>query len=876
VRRRNRHLEDLDRDIQDHIELETQNNIERGMSPEDARSAALRAFGNVARIKEDTREVWTVMWFERLKQDVRFALRVLRKSPGFTTVAILTLALGIGANAVVLSVMNSFLLHPLNVPQEDSLYQIERGKDKAGTFSYPDYLDLRDRNSSFEDLVAYDIEQVGLDTGDNPTRAWSDVVSGNYFDALKVQPYLGRFFHANDERGAGSAAYIVLSYAYWHSHFHDDLGVLGRTVRVNKHPFTIFGVAPADFHGTLTFAYPDFYLPMVNREQVAGVNDLNQRNKKWIFMVMGHLKAGITPAQAIADLNAIGADLEKTYPNDESQMTFAFARPGLYGDLLGPPVQAFLIGLSVLAALILLAACANLGSLFAARAADRSREVALRLALGSGRQRILRQLFTEAVLLSLIGGMVGILCSVVLLRGLSAWQPFPRWPIHVPVNPDAKVYAAGLLLSIASGFLFGAVPVRQVLRTDPYEIVKAGGIGRTRWRIAARELLLVAQIAICGVLVTSSMVAVRGLLRSLHTEFGFEPQNALLVETDLSMAGYNGEKLPAMQKRLIDAMAAIPGAQSVGLINELPLGGSRSSSYVFTDETTVMRAENAAGNPLFYRVSPDYFRAAGTAMLSGRTFTWHDDKEAPRVAVVNQEFARRIFGSVTGATGRYFKSRDFGTGKGIQVVGVVKDGKYVSLSEDPQPAMFFPSLQAPSSATRVVVRSNDNPQQIAAAMRGALRNLDSGLPFEIEAWDKELESSTALFAPRMATVSLGILGLMGAILSITGVFGMAAYTVSKRMRELGIRMALGAQRRQVLHAAVGRSLRLLAFGSTAGLFLGILASRVLAAIVYQATPRDPFVLSGVVLAMALLGLLATWIPAQRALSIEPLKLLREE
>ncbi len=373
------------------------------------------------------------------------------------------------------------------------------------------------------------------------------------------------------------------------------------------------------------------------------------------------------------------------------------------------------------------------------------------------------------------------------------------------------------------------------------------------------------------------MVSVRGLLRLLNTEFGFEPQNAVLVETDLSMAGYNAEKVPAMQKRLLDAMAAIPGAQSVGLINQLPLSGGRTSSYVFSDETTDLSAANAAGNPLFYRVSPDFFRAAGTAMLSGRTFTWHDDKDAPRVAVVNQEFARRIFGSVTGATGRYFKSRDFSAGMRIEVVGVVEDGKYVTLSEYPQPAMFFPSLQmAPSSATWIVVRSNQDPQQTAEAMHTALRDLDPGLPFAIQTWTKELESSTALFAPRMATVSLGILGAMGAMLAITGVFGMAAYTVSKRMRELGIRMALGAQRRQVLQAALGRAIQLLAFGSAAGLLLGILASRVLAVIVYQATPRDPLVLTGVVLAMAVLGLLATWIPAQRALSIEPLKLLREE
>jgi len=873
VRRRNRFLDDLDQDIQDHIAREIQDNIERGMSQEDARSAALRKFGNVARIKEDTREVWTIVWLERFKQDVRFALRVLRKSPGFTIVAIVTLALAIGANAVVFSVMNAFLLHPLNVPQADSLYQIERGRDKNGRQSYPDYIDLRDRNSSFEDLVAYDIAQVGLDAGDSPSRAWIDIVSGNYFDALKIQPHLGHFFHASDEHGTNSAPYIVLGYAYWHTHFHDDPGVVGRPVHVNKYPFTILGVAPPDFHGTLMFGHPDFYVPMVNQEQVEGKNDLNLRNKRWIFTVMGHLKTGITPAQAIVDLNAIGAELEKTYPNDDSQMNFALASPGLYGDLLGSPVQAFLTGLALLAALILLAACANLGSLFAARAADRSREVALRLALGASRQRILRQLFTEAVLISLIGGTVGILCSVVLLHGLSAWQPFPRWPVHVPVNPDANVYAIGLLLSIASGFLFGAVPVRQVLRTDPYEIVKSGSIAKTRWRIAIRELLLIAQIAICGVLVTSSMVAVRGLLRSLHSNFGFEAQNAILIETDLSMAGYTGEKVPAMQKHMIDAMEAIPGAQFVGLIDELPLWGGRSAASVFTDETTDLRAANAVGQSLLYRISPEYFHAAGTAVLFGRTFTWHDDKDAPRVAVVNQEFAHRIFGSVTGAMGRYYKTSD---GKRIQVVGVVENGKYESLTEDPQPAMFFPLPQSPSSPTWVVVRSNHDPQQMATAMRSTLRDLDTGLPFSIQTWNKELDSSTVLFGARMATVSLGVLGVMGAMLSITGVFGMAAYSVSKRMRELGIRMALGAQRKQVLQAALGRALQLLAFGSAAGLLLGIFASRVLAFIVYQATPRDPVVLTGVVFAMLLLGLVATWIPAQRALSIDPLRLLREE
>jgi predicted permease len=591
-----------------------------------------------------------------------------------------------------------------------------------------------------------------------------------------------------------------------------------------------------------------------------------------VFMAMGHLKAGVSPAQAIADLNSIGSYLEKTYPKDDDQRTFTLARPSLYGDYLGRPVRAFITGLMLLAGLILLAACANLGSLFAARAADRSREVALRLALGASRTRILRQLFTEAVLLSLMGGAVGLWGSVVLLSGLSVWQPFSRWPIHVPVNPDANVYGVALLLTLASGFLFGAVPVRQVLRTNPYELVKAGSLGSVGGHVAIRDLALVVQIAICALLVTSSMVAVRGLVRSLHSNFGFEPHNAILADTDLSMGGYRGDSVPEMQRRMIDAVETIPGVKSVGLIDWAPLvSGGEKGAHVFTDVTTDLRPSNAAADAFMFSISPEYFHAAGTALLSGRTFTWHDDENAPRVAVINQEFARKVFGSAANAMGRYFKRPD---GTRTQVVGIVEDGKYGSLTEDPQPAMFLSFLQSPSSQTYLAVRSDRDLTQLAAAIRSAVRDLDAGLPLYMGPWNKEL--GTTLFGSRMAAMALGVMGAMGAMLSVTGIFGLAAYSVSKRLRELGIRMALGAQRKEVLQAALGRAFKLLAFGSAAGLLLGILASRVLAFIVYQATPRDPLVLAGVVLAMLLLGLLATWIPAQRALSIDPAILLREE
>ena len=366
-------------------------------------------------------------------------------------------------------------------------------------------------------------------------------------------------------------------------------GVVGRTVQLNKHPFTILGVAPPEFRGTELFFAPDFWVPLVDQEQVEGWSGLKSRGNRGMEL-LGHLKAGVTPAQATADLNSIAAYLAKTYPKDDDGMSFTLARPGLAGDMLGRPVRAFLAGLMVLAGLILLAACANLGSLFAARAADRSREIALRLALGSSRRRILRQLLTEAVLVSLIGGAAGLAGSVVLLRWLSVWQPVPNFPIHVPVNPDAHVYAVALLLALASGLLFGVVPVRQVLRANPYEVVKAGSTGVAGRRFTVRDLLLVVQIAICAVLVTSSLVAVRGLVRSLHSNFGFEPQNAMLVDTDLDMAGYSGDQVPMMQRRMIDAVAAIPGVTAVGLMDRPPLGTGVQHQRLCSQTTRPIRS----------------------------------------------------------------------------------------------------------------------------------------------------------------------------------------------------------------------------------------------------------------------------------------------
>ena len=872
--RRSQTAAGMEEELRSPTEFRTDNLESSDCGDAEAKRRARIEVGGGERFKEESHEAHVSNFIEGLFRDTRFALRVLRKSPGFTIIAVLMLALAISANAMVFSVLNALILHPLNLPRTESLYSVLRGSDRTEYQSYPDYLDLRDRNRSFDGLAAYGIDAVGLDTGNGPSRVYGYEVTGNYFDELGIQPYLGRFFDGSDEHGPNSAPYIVLSYSYWHSHFQDDRGVVSRVVRLNTHPFTILGVAPPEFIGTFLLFHPDFFVPMVDQEQVEGVSKLNaRRNREGIEMVLGHLKAGVSPAQAISDLNSVGSYLEKSYPKDDGQMSFSLGRPAQFGGVLDA-AQAFLTGLTLLAGLILLAACINLGNLFAARATDRSKEVALRLALGSSRKLILRQVFIEAVLISLAGGAVGLLGSVALLRELSAWHPVAQFPnLHVTVNPDARVYWVALLLALLSGLLFGAVPVKQIFRTSAYEVVKSGSSPRVGRRIAVPDVLLIVQIAICALLVTSSLVAVRGLVRSLHGNFGFEPRNAMLVNTVLSMAGYSGDRVPVMQKRMIDALETVSGVKSVGLIDFVPLSAALSQLDVFTDKTTDLIPSNAAADAFTYSASPEYFHAAGTLLLAGRTFSWHDDKDAPRIAVVNREFARKIFGSVANAMGGYYKMED---GTRIQVVGVVEDGKYLNIAEDSQPAMFLPFLQWPSGNTwtTLVVHSDLNPQQLSPAIRSTLRNLDDGLPIDIKTWTEEMK--TALFVSHVATVSLGVLGGMAAMLSITGLFGLASCSVSRRLRELGIRMALGAQPNELLQAALGRAFKLLVFGSVAGLLLGILASRVLAFIVYQATSRDPLVLGGVVLTMLLLGLVAIWIPAQRALLVNPSKLLHEE
>ena len=806
-----------------------------------------------------------------LINNIRHGLRQIRRSPGFSATVILTMALGVGANVIVFSVLNALIFKPLNLPGFEHLMFLDRhanANDISPSQSYPDYRDFRDKNVTFSGIAASRINQIGVEHDGTASKSWLYEASDNYFDVLGVKPLLGRFFHDADDHGPNSSPYAVLSYDYWQTHLNGDSAIVGKVLNLNKHPYTVLGVAPQGFQGTEIFFRPDLWVPMVNQEQLEGYDYLENRGDHEIWLV-GRLKPGVTAVMAAANLDAITEQLRKQDPHDDG-LTESLSRPGLMGNLLGGPVRKFLLGVMLLAGMVLLAACANLGSLFSARAADRARELAVRMALGSTRAHILRQLVSEALILSLLGGGLGVGVGSVLLRGLSRWRPTADFPTQLNVTADWRAYLLAFGLAVACGVFFGLVPATQVWRNNAYQAIKGGasGIGGNR-RWTLRDALLMVQIVLCSVLVTSSLVAIRGLTRSISTSsYGFRPENVTLTSFDLKMAGYTVQQSTQFQHRLLDAARQVPGVAAVGFTNVTPLSVSSSDSYVFRDGTTDFRPSKMATDAVEFDVSPGYLETAQTGLLSGRDFTWHDDASAPKVAIVNQTFAKQVFGT-TQAVGRYFQK----DGR-YEVIGVVEDGKYRRITEDPTAAMFFPVTQTPSSQTVLLVRSQGDEAQMAAALQRVLTGMDVSLPFAMSSWPQAL--GIAQFPAIAATFSLGIMGFLAAMLAVTGIFGMASYSVSRRLRELGIRMALGAQQRQILHAALGRSMQLLIFGSLCGLVVGWLSSKVLAAIVYQATPRDPLVLIGVLVSMSLIGLIAAWIPARRALAVEPSMLLREE
>ena len=861
-----------ERDLQDelrlHIEQRAAHLVRSGLSSQEAHRRARLELGSPETYREQCRRSFGLRWFDELRQDVRYTLRTLRKSPGFVAVAVLSLALGIGANTVVFSVVNTMLLRGLPVRSPDRVYFVQGSNFPS--HSFPNYRDLRDRNTTFSGMFGYRVAQMGVETADGPRRLWGYLATGNYFDVLGVQPVVGRFFHAEDDLRRGASPYAVLSYTAWQSRFAADPAIAGKTVRINALPYTILGVAPPGFYGTELIYWPDVWIPMMMQPVIEGHSWLDER-ATFDTWIAGRLRDGVTPQQATANLNSIAQTLIRDFPGPNAGLKLHLARPGLVGDMLRGTVQAFLVGLMLLAGLVLLAACANLASLLAARTTDRHFEIAIRLSIGAGRARILRQLLTEALSIAILGGVAGLGLAYGLLRLIAQAPPPIDFPISFDCPPDTRVLLFSLAASLLTGLIFGVAPARRAVRTDPNGALRGSAAARhphRRW--AGRDLLLAAQVALCCFLVTASFVSLRGLSRAFETPVGFDSRGLNVAAFDMELVHYTPEEGARFQKRALDAVSQLPGVTAAAYGNSVPLWIDQSRSEVYSEQDP--RPRGSRGIPaVHYDASPGYFRAMGTRLMAGRDFTWHDDRKAPLVGIVNQTFARMIL-KTPDAVGRRFR---IGGGPLMEVIGVVEDGKYESLTEAPHPVFFRSVAQNYNDATVLLMRSSLSEAAASAQLRKAISALDPKLPVYALGSITQL-LGLAYFPARTATAALTAFGLLAVMLAITGIYGLAAYTVSRRVREIGVRVAVGAQPWQVLRSVMGRTGALLLAGCSTGLAMGLASTKLLASIVYQATPRDPVVVVAVGATMALVALAATWIPARRAVSVDPIRSLRHE
>ena len=866
----------VERDMADEMRFHLDARIADLVAGGATRDAAVRQarleFGAVDNYKEQCREARGLAWLDDLRGDLLYAFRTLARTPVFAAVAIVSLALGIGANTLAFSAVYSLVLKPLPIDRPDEVVFVQPVGPVAG-MSFPNYRDLRDRAVTFAGLAGYRISPMNIDAGIGaggaPRRTWGYLATGNYFDVLGVTPALGRFFHADDDRRAGAAPLVVLSHEYWTTHAAADPGIIGRTIRINRMPYTVIGVAPRGFRGTERFYPAEAWVPMMMQAQIEIGNPWLERRATGNTWVIGRLNTGVSPAAATANLNAIAADLARDYPDVNKSLRFKLAQPGFVGDALGQPVTAFTVGLLALAALVLLIACANLASVVAARGADRQRELAIRISIGAGRWRIVRQLLTESLVIAVIGGAAGCAVATAGARALSAWHAPIDFPVQMDVTLDRTVLAFASIVSILAGVLFGVAPARRASTVDPSAALKDGHEAGSRRRYPLRDLLVAGQVALCFVIVAASLLSLRGLQQALTMPLGYDPRGVTMVGFELGLGGYSHDEGQRFQQRALEAVQRLPGVTSAAYGNSLPLSIDQSRANVSRADRPL---ETAAGLPLAirYEVSPGYFRTLGTRLLKGRDIDWSDAANRPLVAVINAAFARTVM-QTDDPVGLRIR---WGRGS-IEVVGVVEDGKYQSLTEAATPAMFVPMQQFYNTTTTMIVRSVLPPEQMVAATRQAIVALDPELTLYGTGTVEQM-LGFVLFPNRMAAIALTAFGVLGLVLAATGINGTVAYAVSQRRREIGIRVAVGATRGRVLRLVLSRIVMLIAAGAAVGSALAFAGARLLASVVYQASPHDPLVFGGVAAVLIVVGIASCWAPALRSLRIAPMTALRPE
>ena len=799
-------------------------------------------------------------------QEFTLAFKNIVRSPGFAIAGIGSLALAIAANTIVFGVLSALLVRPLPIERPEEVFFMQLGEGYS--HSFPLYRDIRDRAQLFSGFAAYRIAPMALQTEAGSQRVWGYLATGNYFDLLGVKPAIGRFFRADEDVTPGAAPYAVLSHAAWRSRFAGDPAIAGRVIRLNGRPFTILGVAPEGFRGTELFYMPEIWVPMMMQPHIEGNSWLENRGTS-NTSVLARTRIGVNKQQAEENLNAVGSVLGRELGWSRVQR-FTLATPGLAGDMLRAPVTSFSVAVMLLAGLVLLAACVNLSALFVVRSIDRVREMGIKLAMGAGRARLSREIVVEVLLLVTAGGASGLLVAHYALEFLTRWRIPVELPAQFDVHADARVVFFVMSAVLAAALMSAVAPVWRAWRVDPSSSLRAsrGWSRSSRWPL--RDLLLAVQIACCCVLVTAGIVAFRGLSAAFQTPVAMDVNEVTVAGFDLGLAGYTRPAGSEFQRRALDAVASIPGVTSAAYGNSTPLFIDQSTTGVFP-EGSAPQSQPSGRSASYYQVSPDYLRTIGTALLRGRDFSWQDDDGAPLVAIVNETFASAL-GSAVAVGWRFRRGNN---APPIEVIGIVEDGKYQTVAEGARAAVFFPILQSGSMSTMIVARSTRPQPEIASEIRERMRQLDADLPlYSLGGLD---EAVAYVFVPAWAaTITLNVFAALAAVLIATGVYGLAAYTVAKRSREISIRVAVGARPAQVLGAVLGRTGTLMVIGASAGIALGVAASKVLSSVVYQASSTDPVVLLSTGVTITTIALCATWLPARRALRIDPVRALRED
>ncbi len=877
--------ERLREEIEEHIALQTAENLRAGLSPVEARRQAMLKFGGVEAIKQDYRAERGLLLIENLLQDVRFAIRSLRRASGLTAFVVITLALGIGMTSGTFSMVDALIFRPYPVPHPSGVVTLVSTTHDSSfdDFSYREYLDIRGKTKSYEGVVANAaMEAVGFsaEPAATPRIKGGMMVSSNYFHVLGVEPQLGRGFREDEDQVPGRDAVVVLGPDFWKHEFASDPGVLGRTIRLNGTDFTVIGVAPETFPGMLIFGHPDFYMPLAmarvfstNRQK----NFFEDRDDRELT-VRARLQPGTTLQQAQNELAVLAKTFETEYPQVNRSRgaavhtQFEMRTRGDDGNWKFGVIFVFL------ALAVLLVACTNVAGLLLSRARARTREIAVRLAIGAGRFRLIRLLLTESLILASLGGLAGIAIGYGVVQWFRSFQNvifMTDLPFSIPFRMDTRVLLASLALSALSALLCGLVPALQSTRVDLVNGLKSADVDVPgRKRLWGRNVLVVAQVSTSLMLLTASFLMVRGFQHDLREGTGFAKDHLLMVSFDPRLVQYNAAQTQQFYKLLAERVRVAPGVASESLTQNIPLGQDDFDGIAFVPEGFQMPRDRENFNSTMDTVDEGYFETMGIPILRGRGFLASDTADAPRVAVVNEQFAKHYWPGAE-AVGKHIRLES-SVGTPVEIVGVAETIKYQSGFERPMDFVYMPLAQHPIARMTLMLRSSGDPLQLVQPVKDVVRTLDANLPMLHTMAYEDYYQNQAVEGPRIAMKLVGSMGLVGLLLAIAGLYGLVAYNVSRRTREIGIRIALGALSSDVLRLVMGKGLVLVGVGTVIGLAMGFGVEHLMNSMLFNAGGVDIVAYIIVVPSLFLVTMLAAYVPARRASQIAPTQALRYE